>query len=157
MSFGPTADNAMDWLRSGALAPEEGVDPRAGGGSEEKDYRARCMREAFRSEAGQVALDTILQMSLFRPPVDHRLPNGETYLRFAQNREGQNQLAAGVLAYLDHADQLERSDRAPAPVSTEPPDLLTGRRGREPAGGAGGEPDPTDWWNWGSSPGAAVR
>lgn len=102
MSDPRTFDHALSWLRSGEISPDASLpaDP-------ERDRRARELRWAFQKFPG--ALETILAMSLYRAPVDHRLTGAE-YRQHAQLRQGQNQLAAGILAYLDHAEALERKD-----------------------------------------------
>lgn len=120
-------DHAMDWLRQGALAPDSDADPRRDDAA--FDARARLFAQVFRGRDGEVVLQTILDASLFRPPVDHRLP-GEAYLRYAQLREGQNQVAALILAYLDHARDLEGTlPHAPHADAERDPDLFAGRAG----------------------------
>lgn len=148
MSQEPSIEDAFAWLSAGMVAPDPELQLGRALKSEDYDYRARCMREAFRGEAGEVALETILKISLFRAPVDHRLPTETEYLRHAQLRQGQNQIASAILAYIRHAEKLDKEpDHAPAPISTdEPPDLEPGRYG--------GSRD-ADWWA-DDGPGVAV-
>lgn len=160
-----TLDHARTWLRDGALAPDAATDPRGVVGDDDKNRRARAMKAAFAGEQGQLALETILAMSLFRSPVDHRLPAGE-YRQYAQLREGQNQLAAGILAYLEHADTLERtihdrhrrSPEQPGPGgSLIAPELaVTLARTVEPAGLGGGIGGSDDDWFIDGNPFSAV-
>ncbi len=159
-------EHAMGWLAEGAIAPDADVDPRGVIGNDDMNRRAEAMREAFRTPAGQLALETVLRMTLFRPPVDHRL-QGALYRQFAQLREGQNQAAAGILAYLAHADQLEkaRNDHRTRPeprsltddaaaalaVGTGLADLGAGLTLRAPA-----EPGPDDFGGSAGDPFVAV-
>lgn len=108
-----TLEHAMKWLREGALQPivEEGnhESPDA------FDRLSLMFDRVFGSREGELVLQILLDVTLFRTPVDHRLGEGEAYLRFAQLRAGQNQLAATIVAYLTHAKTLkeaphERSD-----------------------------------------------
>ena len=115
-------EHALKWLRDGEIAPDPKVDPRQSPDNPELDRRAIALKSAFAGEQGRIALETILLISLFRAPVDHRLAGAE-YRQYAQLREGQNQLAAGILAYLEHADTLERKihdRRNPGPGGAEP-------------------------------------
>ncbi len=117
MINGASLENALEWFRDGGLSPAQ--DPRAQGAGAAFDRRAMMFAQVFGDTPGQAVLHTILEASLFRAPVDHRL-EGESYLRFAQLREGQNQLAATILAYLDHARTLmEKPDvrSSPGPSS----------------------------------------
>jgi hypothetical protein len=100
-----TADQAMEWLRTNHIAPDPEADPRAHMNAE-LDKNARMFAAVFMGHEGQAVLQLILEASLFRPPVDQRLRGGE-YRRYAQVREGQNQLAATILAYIDHAHTLK--------------------------------------------------
>lgn len=70
--------------------------------------RASAMFDAFRGASGELALETILQASIFAPPVDRSLA-GEAYLRFAQQREGENKLACSILFYLQQHDLIQRT------------------------------------------------
>ncbi len=161
----PTLDHARAWLRDGALAPDPATDPRGLVGDDDKNRRARALKAAFAGEQGQLALETILMMSLYRSPVDHRLSAGE-YRQYAQLREGQNQLAAGILAYIEHADTLERTHhdrRHRSPEQPGPggpliaPDLaVTLARTVEPPGRGGGGPGFDDDWFSDGNPFTAV-
>ena len=139
--------DAWSWLNSGALAPdptlaaEQLADP-------DHDYRAKVIRDVFRSEAGRAALETLAKLTVGRAPVDHRYPTETEYLRYAQLRQGQNQVFAAILAYIRHAEQLETKPHAPAPVSDDAPDLraggAAGRRSGDAAAGGPGD-DPASW------------
>lgn len=125
----PSLDHAFAWLRAQQIAPDPAT-MRQARADPDYDRRARAVRDVFRTPAGELALETILQATLFRPPVDHRLPTETEYLRYAQLRAGQNQAAATILAYIAHAKHLEKADHAPAPIPPEDtPDLLAGGRG----------------------------
>jgi hypothetical protein len=101
----PSVQHALSWLAEGRL-PRDPDAPTPEG--DDLDRRARAIREALRGPTGEVLLQTILEMTLFRSPVDARLETPELYLRHAQMREGQNQVAATILYYLNHALDLER-------------------------------------------------
>lgn len=137
----PSLDIVLDWLHAGAIAP----DPRLPS-DPEKDRRAEEMRRCFELFPG--ALDTILRMTLFRPPVNAALETGAAYRQYAQLREGQNQIAAGILDYIDHAKSIERKIRD----ARSEPEPHAGPGAFEPAPdpAAGPDPWPTD------DPGIAV-
>ncbi|HZL00476.1 MAG TPA: hypothetical protein VFC47_11315 [Caulobacteraceae bacterium] len=149
MKAGANLGHAMEWLRAGDLDAGDG-DPRGVIGDEALNRRARLFHAVFRTSDGQAVLQTILEASLFRAPVDHRL-GPEEYLRFAQIREGENKLAAVILAYIDHAEQLERhhdrdrtgpGDGDGGGGGDRRPDPDGGGAGHTgPGSGAGGDPD----------------
>lgn len=155
----PSLDDALRWVRSRQVGPDPtlGAELQAAG-REDYDYRARAVFEAFRTPAGQVALETLLRLTLLRAPVDHRLASDGEYLRFAQLRQGQNQAAAALLKYFDHGQTLEADRRAPAAPTDEldPGDVLAGRRsyGLADAGEPSGDAGWLDWFSGG--PGLAV-
>lgn len=130
MSTPLTAEHALAWLAAGVIDPPASMAARQDTGEEARAFIARRFRACFGDYPD--VLQIILEQSLFRPPVDHNL-SGETYLRYAQNREGQNQLAAGILAYIDHAKSLEKKHHG---------------RTRDPGPDAGADPEP------GADPGA---
>lgn len=103
----------MRWLRAGDIAPMQGQDPRdeKHRTNEAMARRAQTFKAVFATPMGEMVLQTILEASLFRAPVNDRLQEVE-YLHYAQMRAGQNQLAATILAYIDHAEDLERQDHA---------------------------------------------
>lgn len=107
MTQGPRVEHGIAWLRQGAIATPEGVDV-AGGDREALDKLALQFVAVFGGHDGEIVLQTILDATLFRPPVNHTLP-GDEYLRFAQLREGENSAAALILFYLDHAAKLART------------------------------------------------
>lgn len=113
MSEVRTMAQALAWLRDGAIAPGPGM---ADMGDAER--RARELQQAFAAFPG--ALETILQMSLFRPPVNYALPRNGEFENYALVREGQNQVAAAILHYLDQADQLDRRPNDAARTRDDP-------------------------------------
>jgi hypothetical protein len=127
-------ETAMGWLRSGHIAPLD------------QDLPA----DAAQLLAGQVqrcfhtfpdVLQLILDLSLFRPPVDHRL-TGEAYLQYAERRRGADQLAASLLYYLELAKQPQGETHGRGPEPADAPRRSRARRGRaDPGAGdpAGGE------------------
>lgn len=121
---GLTASHAQQWARSGHVKPPEGFDPKAEG-EDAFDRTAKLFRQVFGGQAGAAVLDLILTATLFRPPVDHRL-RGEDYLRFAQLREGENAAAAVILAYLNHAQDLEEIPNARSGSSPPDPEQFAG-------------------------------
>lgn len=151
----PTLDDALAWMRAGQIAPDAAALAAQRAQAEDFDYRAKAMHEAFRTPAGEIALETILRATLFRSPVDHRLATDTEYLRHAQLRQGQNQAVAMILAYLDHARDLE-SRHASASVPADPSDdgaggSADGRR----AAGAYASADDLAWLD-GTDDGVAV-
>jgi hypothetical protein len=153
----PSLDHAFAWLRAQQIAPDP-LAMRQARADPDYDRRARAVRDVFRTPAGELALETILQATIFRAPVDHRLPTETEYLRYAQLRTGQNQAAATILAYIAHAKQLEKDDHAPADVSVDPSDVLAGGRAYGGAS-AGAEPEPGSWLDFlaDGDPASAVR
>lgn len=103
-------DTAMAWFRSGAIQPGQDMTE-----AEDLERRALEIKRAFEMCPG--ALETILAMTVFRPPVNYALPRDGTFENYALVREGQNQVAAALLHYLDQAEKLERRANAPAPIS----------------------------------------
>lgn len=145
MKASPNFEDALQWLRVGQVSPGEDLDPRVVG-DEAMNRRARLFKAVFASRDGELVLQTILEATLFRAPVDMRL-EGEPYLRHAQTRHGQNQAAAMILAYLDHADQLERrpADHETTVDDERRPDLFAGPGGAAwtwPGADAGPSADP---------------
>ncbi len=101
-------ENALAWIREGSLRPPEGFDPAAKG-EDAYDRASLLVQSVFQGGDGEAVLQLLLDATLFRPPVDHRLGQHE-YLRFAQLREGQNSAVAILLQYLDHAADLQRTE-----------------------------------------------
>lgn len=141
MSAEPSLQDALGWMRGGALGGDPGVKAALDAGQEAFDYRAKAVREALRTEAGQVLMEVLLDLTIRRAPVDHSLPTETEYLRYAQLRQGQNQVLAGVLTYYDRAETLEKARHAPAPVSDDAPDLLAGDGERRRRNDGGGDDD----------------
>lgn len=135
MSDPRTLETVIGWLRSGHLTPTEPLDP-----SPDTLRRAQELATCFAIYPG--ALQTILEMSIFRPPVDFRLPAAE-YRQYAQHRQGQDSLAAGIVNYIAHAQQHERMSHATEDLQQI--DLESSRGGRRPrrrsAGADGGDDD----------------
>ena len=146
-----TLDHALAWLRSGHIAPPEGALSQ---NADTLDEDAKLFAQVFSGRAGERVLQRLLEATLFRPAVDHRLA-GDDYLRFAQLREGENGAAAVILAYLDRAEHLGRTDHAatrgtpygPGPIARFVDDAAQPAAG-DPAGG------PAAGWD---DPGSAVR
>lgn len=132
---------AMEWYRSGALALGE-AERKALEADEDLGRRALEIRDAFGGMQGEAALQTILAATLFRSPVDHRLPRDEREA-YGIFRDGQNSVAVTILFYLDHASQLERktsdghrNDRSPGVGRYDgPDDLLRSGPGSDDDGG----------------------
>lgn len=143
--------DAMAWMRTGALGADPAVKAAIDAGQDAFDDTAMAVHAALRSEAGQVLMEVLLDLTVRRAPVDHSLPSDSEYLRYAQLRMGQNQVLAGVLLYYDRAEQLEAQRHAPAPVPDDPSDVLAGggRGERGPAAGGPGD-DPTAWLDFAS-------
>jgi hypothetical protein len=144
----PEIAHALEWLRRGDVA----ADPAMVQKDDAFDRRARLFASVFGDAGGGAVLYTILEGTIFRAPVDHRL-TGEAYLRYAQLREGQNQVAAMILAYLEHFNTLENDNggrHGPA----------SGRQqhGGPDAGSAPGDAgDTPGGWSDIDAPGIAVR
>lgn len=117
-------EDALAWLRADDIGMGEDLRRRMS-----LDRHAAIFSQVFGDPAGQAVLQVILEASLFRSPVDHRL-EGEAYLRYAQLREGQNQLAAMILAYLEHFEKEKAHGRPGSPDGSD-------------ASGGPGEPDAT--------------
>lgn len=94
---------ALAWFQSGALRP--GADML---GDSEEAAIARRVHACFHMFPD--VLQLIFRMTIFRPGVDHQLARGGPYENYAQLREGQDQVAAALLHYLDLHERLERTD-----------------------------------------------
>lgn len=104
----PTDDlrRAMSWLKSGALSSGEGM---VAGERAVMAHRAQVIARCFALHPE--ALQILLEMTVFRPPVDYRLPRADgRFENFALVREGHNQVAAAVLELIDLHDQLQRGE-----------------------------------------------
>uniref|UniRef100_A0A6M3XBR7 Uncharacterized protein n=1 Tax=viral metagenome TaxID=1070528 RepID=A0A6M3XBR7_9ZZZZ len=104
-------DEVCAWVRGGSYAPEEA---RLTDAVMAED--ARLLAEAFTGEAGRKRLMVFARLTVLRPPVDHRLPEGVRQA-YAENRQGQDSIFAALVRYLDiHEANLrtqtdDRSDR----------------------------------------------
>lgn len=140
----PSVEDALSWLRAGDLAPP----PAA---SADPQLEARAERVAGCFQMFPDVLELILEMTLRKSPVDHRL-EGEAYYRYAQAREGQNQIATALLFYLNEAERIRdgnpRSPGGSAGPTVAGPGGLTLRGASLPAGDGG----PGDDWD-GAGPG----
>ena len=111
--------HAQDWVRSGAVVRDldltaEHESPEALG------EMALMVVRVFGTREGELVLQQLLQSTLFKSPVDVRLPEGEAR-RYAHVREGENRAVSLILAYLNHAEDLERMSHAPDRPDREPP------------------------------------
>lgn len=115
MSGPQTLDDVMRWLREGQLPIDRSLpaDP-------DKDRRSREMQAAFHAYPG--VLETILDMTIRRPAADYTLPRDGRFQNYLLIREGQNQVTAGILAYLSHAEGLKNASLSvqPTPRAPEP-------------------------------------
>lgn len=107
-------DEVCAWVRGGSYVSDEA---RLTDAVMAED--ARLLAEAFTGEAGRRRLMVFARMSVLRPPVDHTLPPG-TREAYAQLRQGQDSIFAGLVRYLDlHADH-QRSQTDERSIATEP-------------------------------------
>lgn len=103
-------DEVCAWVRGGSYVSDEA---RLTDSAMAED--ARLLAEAFTGEAGRRRLMVFARMTVLRPPVDHSLPAGPSQA-YAQLRQGQDSIFAGLVRYLDlHEAHLrnktdERSD-----------------------------------------------
>lgn len=109
-------DEVCAWVRGGAYVSDAA---RLTDAVMAED--ARLLAEAFTGETGRRRLMTFARMTVLRPPVNHALPSGEREA-YAQLRQGQDSIFAGLVRYLDlHEDNLrashgpERSEPEPEP------------------------------------------
>lgn len=137
-----TFQHALAWLRGGGMGAGD-LDPS--GDRTAFDRKAQVIAAAFGDRNGELALQIILEATVFRDPVDERLPEHE-YLRHAQMRRGQNQVAMMLLAYLDHAQTLERNGHD---GHSDSGDRSPGGYGRDDDGSSGGDEYASDGPGWG--------
>jgi hypothetical protein len=99
----------VGWVREGEIAGDPRLEPQAAEAMIALAQQVEACRNAFPG-----VFELILDMTLRRAPVDHRL-QGEAYLRYAQERHGQNQVAASLLTYLELAERIRNERRGPSP------------------------------------------
>lgn len=126
MMTSPSIPEALAWLRSGELQVSPDLRKRIAPDDADFERRAMAIKTAFSGTQGELALQTILQMSVFRPQVDHRLETEAQYTRYAQHRAGQDSLATAILAYFNHQPKGAAHD-GPQP-SSRPQPFATGLR-----------------------------
>lgn len=81
---------------------------------------ARLLAEAFTGDVGRRRLMVFARLTVLRPPVDHRLPDGEAQA-YAQLRQGQDSIFAALVRYLDLHEANTRNptdDRSDRPAFT---------------------------------------
>lgn len=111
-------DEVCAWVRGGFYVSDEA---RLTDSVMAED--ARLLAEAFTGEAGRRRLMVFARMTVLRPPVDHSLPAGPSQA-YAQLRQGQDSIFAGLVRYLDlHEANLrnktdDRSDHPADPDAT---------------------------------------
>lgn len=121
-------NTVMGWLREGRL-PQSLETQKA---EEQAKELARQVRLCF--DRHPEVLQLILDMTILRPPVDYSLPKGGPFENYALVREGQNQVAASLLHYIDQAERL--NNELPPHAHPGPADPLTGWGGRSAPGPA---------------------
>lgn len=100
-----TVEQAMAWIRSRAMQPGELMSL---GSQAEVRERARAVARAF--ETNPDALQALLEMTFFQPPVNYTLPRDGRFESFALVREGQNQVMAAILTLIEIDGQIRRSE-----------------------------------------------
>ncbi|MGR6533125.1 hypothetical protein [Brevundimonas sp. RM1] len=124
-------DEVCDWVRGGSRVDAETLAAMTLHGED-----ARLIAEAFSGADGEKRLMILARMTVLRPPVDVTLPAGARDA-YAQLRQGQDSIFAGVVRYLDiHTAQkrTEEHERSQSDLYAQP----------------GAEPGSDDW----SAPGA---
>jgi len=97
-------DEVMAWVRAGSAPPDTAVLTDTVMGDD-----ARLLAAAFTGEDGRKRLMLLARLTVLRPPVDHRLPDGPRQA-YAEMRSGQDSIFAAVVRYLDlHAENQRTS------------------------------------------------
>lgn len=116
-------DEVCDWVRGGSRVDEETLAAMTLAAED-----ARLIAEAFTGSDGEKRLMILARMTVLRPAVDVTLP-AETRDAYAQLRQGQDSIFAGVVRYLDihnaqkRTEEHERSQSDPyAQFSAQPGD-----------------------------------
>lgn len=107
-------DEVCAWVRGGSYVSDEA---RLTDAVMAED--ARLLAEAFTGEAGRRRLMVFARMTVLRPPVDHTLNPGAREA-YAQLRQGQDSIFAGLVRYLDLHDEHQRSQTDERTIATEP-------------------------------------
>jgi hypothetical protein len=132
-------DDALGWVRSGKIAPGAELTQAGRENDEAFDLKARLFQRVFETKDGREVLELLLDVTVRKEPVDYTLPAG-SYEAYAQLRQGQNQIAALILDYLNRAAELDatendrRDHRGPGRADPARLDL---RPSRSPAGWSG--------------------
>lgn len=119
-------DEVCDWVRGGSYVSDEA---RLTDSVMAED--ARLLAEAFTGEAGRRRLMVFARLTVLRPPVDHRLPEGVRQA-YAENRQGQDSIFAALVRYLDiHEANLrnQTDDRSEHPADPDASGWSAPRRG----------------------------
>ncbi|VTO14056.1 hypothetical protein [Brevundimonas vancanneytii] len=122
-------DEVCDWVRGGSRVDEQTLAAMTLAAED-----ARLIAEAFSGSDGEKRLMILARMTVLRPPVDVTLPVGSRDA-YAQLRQGQDSIFAGVVRYLDiHKAQKrnEENERASSepyaqPGAWDPGGLVAGR------------------------------
>lgn len=128
-------DEVCDWVRGGSRVDEETLAAMTLAAED-----ARLIAEAFTGSDGEKRLMILARMTVLRPAVDVTLPAG-TRDAYAQLRQGQDSIFAGVVRYLDIHNAQKRTEEHER--SQSDPYAQSGAR-------PGDEPGSDDW----SAPGA---
>lgn len=135
-------DEVCAWVRGGAYVGEEArqLEPAMA-------EDARLLAEAFTGEAGRRRLMTFARMTVLRPPVDHSLPPGQREA-YAQLRQGQDSIFAGLVRYLDlHEDNLRAQADDRSDEHCADPDAAGWSAVRRPDAGDERFTDPAGGWD----------
>ncbi|MCO8030122.1 hypothetical protein NI454_09175 [Brevundimonas diminuta] len=124
-------DEVCDWVRGGSRVDEQTLAAMTLAAED-----ARLIAEAFSGSDGEKRLMILARMTVLRPPVDVTLPIGSRDA-YAQLRQGQDSIFAGVVRYLDIHKAQKRNEE-------------NERASSEPYAQPGAEPGSDDW----SEPGA---
>lgn len=157
--FKPDMNAIRDWVASGQMKSDLD-DATREALKETIPETLRAFSRLWASRDGQTVLAYLAEVAVLRPPVNHMLPEGQ-YLRYAQLREGHQQLFATILECTALGDQLmkgqpdgrsKRNDTNRRHVPDLEPDLrpdLAGYGGRasdgdvlDGPGWSGFDPDP---------------
>lgn len=124
----PTMSDVLGWAKDGFIAPDAEARKKLQADQEKYDADARAFARLFDTAEGKRVLEVLADATVRRPPVNHQL-SGHAYVAYAQLRQGQDQMLALILTYLDHADQLE---------TTHGPERTGDAARSEPQSGPGG-------------------
>lgn len=135
-------DEVCDWVRGGAYVSDAA---RLTDAVMAED--ARLLADAFTGEAGRRRLMTFARMTVLRPPVDHSLPDGQREA-YAQLRQGQDSIFAGLVRYLDlHEANLKAQTDDPSDDYPAAADASGWSAARRPDAGDERFTDPAGGWD----------